>query len=120
MQDTPRALITAYGNGGFRVLGERYDGSIILLNDRVHAWSVSSISTIVPDDFRMFAEHEGKLDTLLLGCGMTSVAVPQTIRTFLREIGIVVDAMNTGAACRTYNLLVSDDRQIAAAIIAIA
>ena len=39
--------------------GSATDGSIILLNDRVHAWSVSSISTIEPDDFRMFAEHEG-------------------------------------------------------------
>ena len=59
----------------------------------------------------------GGIQILLLGCGRRMQPVPQAVRQALRQAGIVVDAMDTGAACRTYNVLLAEDRRVAAALL---
>jgi len=61
-------------------------------------------------------EH-GRVEILLLGLGRSTSAVPAALRTALRTAGIALEAMDTGAACRTYNVLVAEDRRVAAALI---
>ena len=60
-----------------------------------------------------------KIEVLLIGCGPELLWVPDDIRAGLRAAGIVVDGMDTGAACRTYNVLLSEERRVAAALIAV-
>jgi uncharacterized protein len=61
-------------------------------------------------------EHGG-VEILLLGLGRSTSAVPAALRIALRTAGIALEAMDTGAACRTYNVLVAEDRRVAAALI---
>jgi len=60
----------------------------------------------------------GNVDLLLLGCGARMAMVPAALRQQLRDAGVVIEAMDTGAACRTYNVLMADGRRVAAALIA--
>ena len=59
------------------------------------------------------------VDLLLLGCGARPAAISLQLRQTLRQAGIVVETMGTGAACRTYNVLLAEGRHVAAALIAI-
>ena len=62
--------------------------------------------------------RRGGIDLLLLGCGARMAMVPAGVRQHLRAAGVVVESMDTGAACRTYNVLMADGRRVAAALIA--
>jgi uncharacterized protein len=61
----------------------------------------------------------GDVSILLLGCGKRMGSVPLALREGLRARGVVVEPMDTGAACRTYNVLLSEERRVAAALIKI-
>ena len=64
-------------------------------------------------------EAEEKVDILIVGCGPRFVPPPPGLRRALSEAGIVLEWMDTGAACRTFNVLLTEDRQVAAALVAI-
>jgi uncharacterized protein len=59
------------------------------------------------------------VDLLLIGCGASMRPVPHELRAALRSVGIAVEPMNTGAACRTFNVLLAEGRRVAAALIAV-
>lgn len=112
-------VIDAYGNGGFRIGGETFSGSVIVLPDgSVVSWS-ADIRSLSADSFAAVADASPPPEILLLGCGDRAVFVPPTVRKGLRAAGIVIDAMDTGAACRTYNVLIAEQRRVAAALIAV-
>jgi uncharacterized protein len=121
MPDNPddTKVVQAYGDGGFRISGERFSHSIILLATRVLVWPVDSIESVDPASLAAISEAPEPIDILLIGCGHGAPRVDQAVRDALRPRGIVIDVMDTGAACRTYNLLVSDSRHVAAALIAV-
>ena len=112
-------VVQSYGDGGFRISGERFNHSIILMPTRVVAWPVNNIETVDLPSLTVIAEAPESIDILLIGCGHGAPRIDQTVREALRPRGIVIDVMTTGAACRTYNLLVSDSRYVAAALIAV-
>ncbi len=115
---TPRA-IEAYGNGGFRIGGEAFQGSVLVLPDgSVTSWS-ADVAALSADNFRAVAAASPPPEILLLGCGARAAFVPPDVRQCLRAAGIVIDAMDTGAACRTYNVLIAEQRRVAAALIAV-
>lgn len=115
---SPR-IIDAYGNGGFRIGGEAFSGSILVLPDgTVASWS-ADVHALSPDAFDAVVAASPPPEILLLGCGARAAFVPPPVRQRLREAGIVVDAMGTGAACRTYNVLIAEARRVAAALIAV-
>jgi uncharacterized protein len=60
-----------------------------------------------------------EVDLLLIGCGRRMALVPPALRQTVRDGGVVIDSMDTGAACRTYNVLLAEDRRVAAALIAV-
>ena len=112
-------IIDAYGNGGFRIGGEGFQGSILVLPDgRITSWS-ADLTALSPDSFAAVIALSPPPEILLLGCGARAVFVPPPVRQRLREAGIVVDAMGTGAACRTYNVLIAEERRVAAALVAV-
>lgn len=112
-----RQVIESYGAGRFRVSGAVHEGSVIVFPDRTEPWPVSAFDQIDPDSFA--GVYGADVDLLLLGCGPQMCLVPGALRQPLRTGGIVLEPMATGAACRTFNVLMAEGRRVAAALIAV-
>ena len=113
-------FIQSYGPGRFRVSGIDHAGSIIVTPDRTHPWSLAQFADIDDAVVDGMTAAVAGTEILLLGCGPRTEILMPTLRQRVRAAGIVVDSMDTGAACRTYNLLVGEGRRVAAALIALA
>jgi len=111
-----RQVIEGYSASVFRVSGVFYAGSVLVFADRTEPWPVDALSEATLDRFAPIVAR-GDIEILLLGCGRRMGMVPPALRQGLRASGIVVDAMDTGAACRTYNVLLAEERRVAAALI---
>jgi len=115
--DRPR--IETYGGGGFRISGVRHAGSVIVLPEATLAWALQHPAELTIESLAPVRDAEPKVDILLFGGGRSLVPVDGRLRAALREVGIVIEPMDTGAACRTYSVLVAEERRVAAALIAI-
>jgi uncharacterized protein len=118
-----RAAIDAYGNGGFRFAGMSHKGSILCLPSAIVSWpeadGLADPTMLTAEHLAaVFAGREG-LGFLLLGTGKTQVFPSNVLRQAFRDAGIGLDAMSTGAAARTYNVLLAEGRSVAAALIAV-
>ena len=114
-----RAPIEAYGNGGFRFADMSHRGSLLCLPTGIYGWEPKDPSALVADDFaRVLAEAAG-VEILLIGCGKELRPIPRPLRAALREAHISADPMSTGAAVRTFNVLLAEERAVAAALIAV-
>lgn len=114
-----RKLIQGYGDGGFRVSGERFAGSILVAPDAVWAWAVTELGQFSLAGLGPLLDRKPAIEILLLGTGKRMGLVAAAERQALRAAGIVLDVMDTGAACRTYNVLMAEERRVAAALIAV-
>ncbi|WP_296016244.1 Mth938-like domain-containing protein [uncultured Agrobacterium sp.] len=114
-----RAPIDAYGNGGFRFAEMSHRGSLLCLPSGIHGWEVTDHSQLSVDNFAKVLEQSTEIEFLLIGMGDTMRVVPRELKAALREAGISVDPMSTGAAVRTYNIMLSESRAVAAALIAV-
>jgi len=114
-----RQLIQGYGDGGFRVSGVRYSGSIIVFPWETVSWPVVAGDNFTVEHFCAIRDAGNEVSVLLLGCGAKTSLIGTQLRAQVRAWGVVIEAMDTGAACRTYNVLLSEDRFVAAALIAI-
>jgi uncharacterized protein len=122
-QDAPHlprsAPIEAYGKGGFAFDGMSHRGSLLCLPDAIWAWPVTR-----PDEIdryslgQVFTAANG-IDTLIIGTGNEAWLPPAELREALRAARVVLDAMQTGAAIRTYNIMLGERRRVAAALIAV-
>ena len=114
-----RAPIDAYGNGGFRFADMSHIGSILCLPSGVHGWIPKDATALAVDDIeRILAEADG-IEVLLFGMGAELKPIPRPVKEALRARGISSDPMSTGAAVRTYNVLLAEERRVAAALIAV-
>lgn len=111
-----RQIIERYAASGFRVSGVIYPGSVLVFPDRSVRWDAASASDVTWESLGPVIEHGG-VEILLLGLGRSMSAVRNELRTALRASHIALEPMDTGAACRTYNVLVAEDRRVAAALI---
>jgi uncharacterized protein len=111
-----RQIIERYGENGFRIAGVIYRGSVLIFPDRTLSWQVKSAADVTPESLAPVIEHGG-VRILLLGLGRSMQAMPTMLRNTLRAAGIVLEPMDTGAACRTFNVLVAEDRPVAAALL---
>ncbi len=113
------APIDAYGKGGFRFAGMSHRGSILCLPGGIWAWSAVRAADI--DEAALAAAFAAARDFshFILGTGGESWIMPEALRQEFRARGIVVEAMTTGAAVRTYNILLGERRRIAAGLIAV-
>ena len=114
-----RAPIDAYGNGGFRFADMSHRGSLLCLPSGIHGWDAVSASDLSVDRFFKVFEDAGGIEILLIGAGREIVRLAQPLREALAQSRISVDVMSTGAAVRTYNVLLAEDRAVAAALIAV-
>ena len=114
-----RAPIDAYGNGGFRFAGMSHLGSLLTLPSGIQAWQAVSASDIDAASLAPVLAEADAINILLIGTGDDLVPLDPVIRRHLTEAGISADPMATGAAVRTFNVLLSEDRAVAAALIAV-
>lgn len=112
-------IIQGYGDRRFQIAGEDYVGSVIVTALETSAWGVTSIDTIDIENLLAALKRVPDLTVLLLGTGVKMVPPVPELRTKLREAGIGLEFMDTGAACRTFNVLLAEDRSAAAALISI-
>ncbi len=114
-----RLIVESYGPGRFRISGTAYQGSLVLCQSSVAPWTIEDPAQLGPDSLQALDALAPPYEVVLLGCGAKMTLIPAAIRAAWRERGLPVDIMDTGAACRTYNVLVAEERRVAAALIAI-
>lgn len=114
-----KQTITGYGDGRFRIAGEEYRTSVLVFPDRTTEWTIAPGAPITLASLEVMLEEEGEVDLLLIGSGRKQDILPPIIRNELKKVGIGLEIMDTGAACRTYNVLLAEGRRVAAALILI-
>lgn len=114
-----RVGIDAYGNGGFRFADMSHKGSLLCLPTGMHGWEVADASALTLESLRPALECADELDVLLIGLGPDIVAIDPAIRAAFRARRVIVEPTQTGGAIRTYNVLLAEDRAVAAALIAV-
>jgi len=108
--------IQAYGSGYITINEKNYTGSLVLSpTDIISPWPVTSMQEIKTDHFNCVFEL--KPDLVLLGTGDKQIFPDIEILGYFAQQGVGVEVMNTGALCRTFNILVAEDRHVVAAII---
>ena len=113
------APIEAYGNGGFAFDGMSHRGSLLCLPDAIWAWPVTRPGQIDQAALARVFAAAGGIDTLIVGTGSDVWLPPSGLREALRAVRVVLDAMQTGPAIRTYNIMMGERRRVAAALIAV-
>ena len=113
------ASIDAYGKGGFAFAGMSHRGSLLCLPDAVWAWEVERPQEIDKYSLRRVLDAANSVDTLIIGTGADVWVVPAELRSAFRQVRVVIDAMQTGPAIRTYNVMIGERRRVAAALIAV-
>jgi uncharacterized protein len=114
-----RAPIDTYGNGGFRFAGMSHRGSILCIPSGIYGWPGPTGDVIDAASLDKVFADAGDIEVLLLGTGMELKPVMRPLRERCRELGIIAEPMSTGAAVRTYNVLLAEGRAVAAALMAI-
>lgn len=121
--DTPHlpypAEIDSYGNGGFRFAGMSHRGSLLCLPDGIWAWPYAALTDLDAAALAPVIARQSEIDFFLLGGGRDPVIMPPALRELLNAHGINADAMTTGAAIRTYNIMLGERRRVAAALLAV-
>lgn len=113
-----RMIIEAYGPGRFRISGQVYETPVMVFLDEVKTWAAAEAGDIDAESLAQAAQKG--VEVLLIGTGAKMHLLPPEVRRALREQGIGVEVMDTGAACRTFNILMAESRQVAAALLPIA
>lgn len=113
-----RQLVQGYAAGGFTVSGVRHEGSILVFPDHVLAWPVRSLAELTLAALEPVRGAPAP-DILVVGTGEKFSLFPPELRQAVRGWGAVVEVMATPAACRTYNVLLAEERRVAAALIAL-
>ena len=100
--------VDGYGPGFFRIGGAVYQGAVLTGTFGTSGWGGY-------DDLEPLLSVVEKVDVIFFGTGAEVAHLPSALRAALEEAGIGVEAMNSPAACRTYNVLVSEGRRVALA-----
>jgi len=108
-------LITGYGEGWVEINTIRYEKSLVVMPERVIPEWPEKFEDLAAGDFQKLAKL--KPEVVLLGTGRTIRFVHPRMTEALTEIGVAVECMDTAAACRTYNILMSEGRQVTAALL---
>jgi uncharacterized protein len=109
-------LFTAHGDSHVDINDRRFEGNIVLLPQRiVEHWTQARFETLAEEDFTTLAGLGA--DVLLLGTGSRLRFPPGRLLRPIAEAGVGLEVMDLAAACRTYNILAAEGRQVAAALL---
>ena len=116
----PRQVpIDAYGNGGFRFAGLSHRGSLLCLPGEHAAGEATLPTEVTLQSLQAVLEAADQLDVLLIGLGGDIAGLDPAVRAALKERRVIVEAIATGGAVRTYNVLLAEDRAVGAALLAV-
>ncbi len=110
-------VIDSYGPGRFKISGHLYHSSLLVFPDRIVTWSITDPDQLSVDSLEAVFQADPGVEVLLFGCGPRMTLVKPSLRKEIRDKGIAMDPMDSGAACRTYNILLAEGRRVAAALI---
>ena len=117
-----RYALEAYGAGGFRFAGMSHLGSILATPLGIHAVAAGDLSELRVESFAPLLaelrEQPGSTELLLIGTGEKMARLPASLAARLRGLGLRLEVMATGPAARIYNVLVSENRRVAAVLLA--
>jgi uncharacterized protein len=113
------APIDAYGDGGFRFAGMSHRGSLLCLPSGIWASSVTTPAGIDETSLALVLNETPGIEYCLIGTGSEPWIMPSTVRELFQQQHIVAETMTTGAAVRTYNILLDERRRIGALLIAV-
>lgn len=114
-----RAPIDSYGNGGFRFAAMSHQGSLLILANGMHAWRPADFADVTLADFATVLGAGVRPGFLLFGTGKQMHLPSAALRRAFADQGVALEAMTTGAAVRTYNILLAEKRDVAAALLAV-
>ncbi|PKA39793.1 Mth938-like domain-containing protein [Rhizobium sullae] len=114
-----RAPVDTYGNGGFRFADMSHRGSILCLPSGIYGWEMDMSKPLSVDNFQRVLDEAGDIEVLLVGTGTELRRLPSELKHALKVRGISSDPMSTGAAVRTFNIMLAESRAVAAALIAV-
>lgn len=114
-----RPPIDSYGGGGFRIAGEKRFGSLLHLPSGLYEWPVALPAQATPEAFAAVLAEAGAIDVVLVGMGPDIAPLPGPAREAFEAAALGFETMSTAAACRTFNVLLAENRRVAAALIAV-
>lgn len=112
-----RQVIDGYGPGQFCVASQWRDGAVIVLPDVTLSWSPPAFADLAAADLQPVLDARPLVEILLLGGGPRAQFPSKELRQALRAAGVVVEPMDSAAACRTFNILLAEGRRVAAALL---
>ena len=112
-------LIESYGEGRFRIAGVVHAGSVLVFPESVEPWPVAEAAAVTMASLAPVTQQEPPPEILLVGCGKSFGPAPAELGAALRQVGVALEWMDTGAACRTFNVLLGEERRVAATLIAV-
>ena len=111
-------IIQGYAGGVFKISGQSYNGPVIVFPVGTMVWDgVSTFDALNLGNFSTLIAQKEDIDVVLMGCGPKMAFLNQTLKRALKDAGLQVETMDTGAACRTYNVLMAEGRCVVAALI---
>jgi uncharacterized protein len=114
-----RAPVDSYGNGGFRFADMSHRGSLLMLPSGIYGWDMEEGDPLTVANFQRVFSEAAEIEVLLVGTGKDIRPLPAELKAQLRQHGVSSDPMSTGAAVRTYNIMLAESRAVAAAFIAV-
>lgn len=109
-------VIQSYGDDGFKVSGEVFDTGVVITADQVLEWTAKPVAELKRADFSFLNSLD--VEVLLIGTGQSMVFIDKDLKALLlKEYGLTAEVMDTGAAARTYNVLLSEGRKVCAALL---
>lgn len=110
-------IIQSYAGGRFKISGQLYESAVIVQPSGTAAWDApESFADLSRADFQPLIDQADQVDVVLLGSGGRIAFFPPMLREDLKQEGLIIDVMDTGAACRTYNVLMAEGRRVVAAL----
>lgn len=114
-----RAPIDAYGRGGFRFAEMSHRGSILCVPSGIYGWAPAFPAEVSAAALQRVVDESGDIDVLLIGMGAMPVPLGPEAAAALRAAGVRFDTMSTGAAVRTFNVMIAEERRVAAGLLAV-
>lgn len=110
--------IDSFGAGGFRIGSDFHEGHLLLTPNGRSVWQAVQ-GALTVDSFSEALSQVGDMDVLLVGMGAEIAPIPGPVRQAFDEAGVGIEAMSTASACRTYNVLLAEDRRVGVALFAV-
>jgi uncharacterized protein len=110
-------LIRTYGPGRFLISEREWRQPVLVTPTVTTAWNVTRAEELTLESLEALKAAPAPTELLVLGCGARAIFVPPDLRAAFKAAGLALEVVDTGSACRIYNVLLAESRRVAAALI---